>query len=371
MEINLSSNLLEGFVPVSLGNLTNLRILDLSRQEWLSGPIPTGLGNLTALETLKLGGNALTGPIPPQLGNLSRLKVLDLGNNQGPGVGEFGLSGAIPAALCNLTALQTLFLDGNRLEGTIPACLGSLPALTRLFLDENALVGNLPGELGNLAGLIALDVSQNPLEGELSRDLMNLGALQSFSYQETQLCAPGDAAFQAWLDGIAARGSLQTSGLTCGGPPVAVVVPPNSQATLNSSADQTSYTFPAGTLPGGATVTHTPLQGSDTARRVAVVGASGLIGIGHQYEVEARDSMGQLVQPARPYTVTIGYSANQAAAIMPATLALYFWDGAGWQREPTSRVDTARRVVSAAPSHFSRWAVLGDRRKTYLPLTLR
>jgi len=54
-----------------------------------------------------------------------------------------------------------------------------------------------------------------------------------------------------------------------------------------------------------------------------------------------------------------------------ASLALYAWDGATWQREPSSRVDTAQRVVTAAPVHLSRWAVLGEAavgRRVYLPL---
>ncbi|MBM4459068.1 MAG: hypothetical protein FJ011_15120 [Chloroflexi bacterium] len=77
------------------------------------------------------------------------------------------------------------------------------------------------------------------------------------------------------------------------------------------------------------------------------------------------------MQPARPYTVAIGYSANQVAAIMPVTLALYFWDGARWVREPTSRVAVAQNRMTATPSRFSIWAVLGEMRKAYLPLTLR
>jgi hypothetical protein len=50
------------------------------------------------------------------------------------------------------------------------------------------------------------------------------------------------------------------------------------------------------------------------------------------------------------------------------TLALYAWDGDEWVQEPTSAVDMANNVVTAAPDHFSVWAVLGQTNRVYLPL---
>ena len=56
---------------------------------------------------------------------------------------------------------------------------------------------------------------------------------------------------------------------------------------------------------------------------------------------------------------------------MEETLALYSWDGSQWVKEPSSVVDTAANMVTAHPNHFSRWAVLGETRRVYLPLVLR
>ena len=110
----------------------------------LTGPIPAELGALTNLELLHLWGNNLTGPIPPELGRLSNLDVLTLYNN-------------------NLT-------------GPIPPELGDLTNLTYLWVTNNNLTGPLPSSMTNLGRLEYLGIENN-----------------------AGLCAPADAAFQAWL----------------------------------------------------------------------------------------------------------------------------------------------------------------------------
>ena len=64
-----------GPIPPELGDLTSLRVLDLSFTR-LSGPIPPELGNLAHLEVLSFRHTQVSGPIPPELGNLARLKRL-------------------------------------------------------------------------------------------------------------------------------------------------------------------------------------------------------------------------------------------------------------------------------------------------------
>ena len=99
---------------------------------------------------MRLGVNGLTGPVPPELGNLRGLKEVRLeGNN---------LSGPIPLELGNLTRLRGLYLSGN-----------------------SGMAGILPTELTGLGGLEAL------LAGG------------------TELCAPSDPGFQAWLRAIHRR----------------------------------------------------------------------------------------------------------------------------------------------------------------------
>ena len=105
--LNLLSNSLDGALPAALGDLANLKFLDLGGGNQLTGPIPAALGDLTNLESLDLGSNQLTGPIPAALGDLTNLESLDLESNQ--------LTGPIPAALGDLTNLESLWLVRRRL----------------------------------------------------------------------------------------------------------------------------------------------------------------------------------------------------------------------------------------------------------------
>ena len=124
-----------GEMPAELGNLANLRYLDL-RYNGFNGEIPAELGNLTNLEVLSFYGDGFTGEIPAELGNLTNLRFLDLAFNY--------LTGEIPAELGNLTNLEWL------------------------FLSENDLIGEIPAELDNLTDLKFLDLSGNNLTGEVS-----------------------------------------------------------------------------------------------------------------------------------------------------------------------------------------------------------
>lgn len=136
---------------------------------------------------LVLAGNQLTGEIPKELGNLTNLEELNLSFNQ--------LSGEIPAALGNLSNLKKLWLVGNPAGNPV----------------GNQLSGTLPEELGNLTNLEVLILNYNQLSGPLPQSLTSLAKLMSFSFgRGTDLCAPSDAAFQTWLQGIA-----DTDGPTC------------------------------------------------------------------------------------------------------------------------------------------------------------
>ena len=80
-QLRLWENNLVGMIPVELGNLSNLSVLELGRNQ-LSGEIPEELGNLSSLERLSLSRNKLSGGIPTELGNLVNLIELSLWGNQ-------------------------------------------------------------------------------------------------------------------------------------------------------------------------------------------------------------------------------------------------------------------------------------------------
>ena len=134
-ELRLRYNILAGELPAELGNLANLRVLNLSGTG-LSGEIPRELGSLTNLVELWLWGNELSGEIPPELGNLASLESLALSANN--------LSGGIPPQLGSLARLKWLDLSRNRLSGEVPAQLGNLSNLDEMYLFENQLGGCIP-----------------------------------------------------------------------------------------------------------------------------------------------------------------------------------------------------------------------------------
>ena len=115
---------------------------------------------------LYLPSNNLEGNLTPDLGNLPELRFVDLSNNL--------LSGTIPSNLGNLTSLDYLNISSNQLSGSILWQLGSLLTLRSLYLSSNNLTGSIPQELGNLVNLNRLHLSHNSLSGDVPISFTNL-----------------------------------------------------------------------------------------------------------------------------------------------------------------------------------------------------
>ncbi|KAA3472959.1 leucine-rich repeat receptor-like protein kinase PXL1 [Gossypium australe] len=139
--VNASSNNFSGFLPEDLGNATSLETLDF-RGSFLEGTIPTSFKNLQKLKFLGLSGNNLTGKLPRELGQLSALETIILGYNE--------FVGEIPEEFGNLTNLQYLDLAVGTLSGQIPSSLGRLKQLTTVYLYKNNFTGRIPPELGEI-----------------------------------------------------------------------------------------------------------------------------------------------------------------------------------------------------------------------------
>ena len=121
------------------------------------------------------------------------LRQLRVGNNE--------LTGPIPTELGDLTELETLSLRSNALTGPIPTELGSLASLNWLILAENRFSGALPAELGELEQLNGLILNDNPgLAGPVPLSLGRLRSVYEFLAGGTDLCAPADSTFIAWLE---------------------------------------------------------------------------------------------------------------------------------------------------------------------------
>ena len=217
--LNLHGNRLSGAIPPELGNLSGLAYLWLFRND-LSGSIPGTLGNLSNLRGLGLSQNALTGPIPAEIGKLSNLERLWLHENQLESIPpEFGklwkleavwlwdnkLTGSIPAELGTLSSVTDFFLHNNELSGPLPPGLARLRSVERLWLSGNRLEGGVPEEFGRIGSLRELDLTNNAgMSGTLPNSLTAL-ELRAFLAGGTDLCAPRDTDFLAWLDGVFKR----------------------------------------------------------------------------------------------------------------------------------------------------------------------
>ncbi len=152
-EIRMLFNNLNGELPSSLEQLTELKVLELSFNK-ISGTLPTTLGNLQKLELLALNGNNLTGEIPSSIGNLNSLKQLHVSSNR--------LSGTVPASLENLEQLEIFNVFDNNLYGSLPAGLGKLRTLKEFMVAENNFVNS------NEISTILLSNSANmSLEGKV------------------------------------------------------------------------------------------------------------------------------------------------------------------------------------------------------------
>ena len=148
----------------------------------LTGQIPDAVCDLTALETLNVDTNNLTGSIPECLGGITTLESLFLSSNQ--------FTGAIPSALGNLINVEILFLHGNQLTGEIPTALVNLANVENLSLAFNQLTGEIPKELSNLTNLTALTLIGNQLTGEIPKELGNLPNLEFLTLSLNLLTGP-------------------------------------------------------------------------------------------------------------------------------------------------------------------------------------
>ncbi|KAK3223900.1 hypothetical protein Dsin_010925 [Dipteronia sinensis] len=168
--LSLSGNQLTGEIPASIGEmLLLLQVIDLSRNN-ISGTIPSSIGNCSLLKVLDLADNNLSGEIPASLGQLRQLQSLHLNDNK--------LTGNIPLSFQTLSTLATLDLGNNRFSGDIPLWIGDGFADLRILkLRSNGFSGEIPPNLSDLSSLQVLDLAENNLKGRIPGSLGDLQAM--------------------------------------------------------------------------------------------------------------------------------------------------------------------------------------------------
>ena len=147
-------------LPESIGNLINLRFLDLSQNKLES--LPESFAKLEALEELNLNGTWSTNDnkplyneiseLPKSFPELKELKIFKCENN--------GLR-SLPDNFGRLSQLTEVNLSQNRLS-KIPESIGELSNLENLNLNSNKIL-SIPNSLCRLTRLNQLQLSFNSI----------------------------------------------------------------------------------------------------------------------------------------------------------------------------------------------------------------
>lgn len=197
----LSEKGLEGGISGSLGELSQLRLLDLSRNQ-LKGELPAEISKLELLQVLDLSHNFLSGSVSEAVSGLKLIQSLNISSNllSGnlsdvgvfPGLVMFNVSnnlleGEIHPELCSSSGeIQVLDLSMNRLVGNLDGLYNCSKSIQRLHVDSNRLTGQLPDSLYSIWDLEQLSISGNYLSGQLSQKLSNLSGLKSLLIAENR-----------------------------------------------------------------------------------------------------------------------------------------------------------------------------------------
>ncbi|KAL4322541.1 receptor-like protein 12 [Arachis ipaensis] len=184
---------LYGEFPVGIFYFPNLTSLNLVQNQNLQGTLPASIGNLTNLAYLALEDNSFHGEIPQSLFRLENLEHLSLSYNFFEGslaldmflklkmLNGLHLSGNKLSLFSqnryvNLTILppiQRLELSGCNLAGEVPTWIMNLTTLSHLDLSRNNLQGEIPYFFFRLENLTVLELANNILEGQIELDMLS------------------------------------------------------------------------------------------------------------------------------------------------------------------------------------------------------
>ncbi|KAL7573800.1 hypothetical protein ACA910_007828 [Epithemia clementina (nom. ined.)] len=190
-ELDISETAFHYFgIPPAIGNLLQLEVLDVSYSLLYGSLQYVVFQSLDNLEYLDIGGNQYDTPLPPSIGELPKLQYFyaaecaltgDLSiwttPDQTPELLElwidknYEISGSIPPEIGQYSNLVSLSLSELGIDGAIPTELGDLSQMKRMWLFGNSLNGNIPPHLANMTQLTRLEVEKNDLVGDMPEEI--------------------------------------------------------------------------------------------------------------------------------------------------------------------------------------------------------
>ncbi|XP_024922831.3 receptor-like protein EIX2 [Ziziphus jujuba] len=178
--LDVSHNQLSGELSNCWSHFKNLVVLNLANNFELSGKVPTSIGSLTHMQTLRLTNNKFIGEIPLSLKKCTELVVMDMGDNK--------LSGPIPSWIGkSLQNLVILILRSNDFNGSIPSTLCHVPYLQLLDLSANNISGKIPKCLKNFSAMRSSNATDNSTTIEHFYDSYNTSTTSGTSHYADQI----------------------------------------------------------------------------------------------------------------------------------------------------------------------------------------
>ena len=197
--LDLAMNKFDGALPVWIGDLVNLRFLQLNHNMFY-GDIPASITSLVLLQQFSLASNNISGSIPSSLSKLTAMTLKHLPRLSSQWFEETTSQPLLVDILTVVMKQQELKFRGaavidmvsidlslNHLTGAIPDEITSLNGLLNLNLSWNHLSQKIPVKIGDMKSLESLDLSRNNISGEIPTSLSDLTYLSSLDLSYNNL----------------------------------------------------------------------------------------------------------------------------------------------------------------------------------------
>ncbi len=175
---------------IECNNMGRVDVINLNNNN-LEGSLPPSIGQLSELEWFNVNRNKLSGNLPPEICNLNRMLHFVISNNM--------FSGNFPGCLANLPSLVRIVANYNKFTGTLPILGGTTqPDLINLHFDNNMFNGSIPSNYGNLPNLNYLAVANNDLSGCYPQVLSTFCSDPDFTSNTNALISDGNSFNASW-----------------------------------------------------------------------------------------------------------------------------------------------------------------------------